>query len=153
MDGQFYSFFKVVEAPTKALAVAARLGRLGDYVALTLTKRGYVIWVYEPEAHFAPPRSNPRSSIKPAFGPAICCIASDANAYERCSIRVPDLDKAVSGLACNQRFYSIFRQEKNAADIILLAAKLGQRRDETIIAPMDDGFVLGVYEANADRVG
>ena len=50
VEGQYYSFFKVVKDRVQALEVAARLARRGDQTAITSTVKGEVVWVLEPEA-------------------------------------------------------------------------------------------------------
>nr|WP_290228232.1 hypothetical protein [Trichocoleus desertorum] len=50
VEGQYYSFFKVVKDRAQALEVAARLARRGDQTAITSTVKGEVVWVLEPEA-------------------------------------------------------------------------------------------------------
>ncbi len=50
VEGQYYSFFKVVKDRAQALEVAARLARRGDQTTITSTVKGEVVWVLEPEA-------------------------------------------------------------------------------------------------------
>lgn len=50
VEGQYYSFFKVVKDRSQALEVAARLARRGDQTTITSTVKGEVVWVLEPEA-------------------------------------------------------------------------------------------------------
>lgn len=50
VEGQYYSFFKIVKDRSQALEVAARLARRGDQTTITSTTKGEVVWVLEPEA-------------------------------------------------------------------------------------------------------
>jgi hypothetical protein len=50
VEGQYYSFFKVVKDRAQALEVSARLARRGDQTTITSTVKGDVVWVLEPEA-------------------------------------------------------------------------------------------------------
>ncbi|HEY9805354.1 MAG TPA: hypothetical protein V6D04_02205, partial [Candidatus Obscuribacterales bacterium] len=50
VEGQYYSFFRVVKDRSQALEVANRLARRGDQATITSTAKGEVVWVLEPEA-------------------------------------------------------------------------------------------------------
>ncbi|HBW58218.1 MAG TPA: hypothetical protein DEF27_10595 [Oscillatoriales bacterium UBA8482] len=50
VDGEYYSFFKAVEAADKTLEIVAKLGKVGDSTVITKTPKGYAIWVQEPNA-------------------------------------------------------------------------------------------------------
>ncbi|WP_199296218.1 hypothetical protein [Trichocoleus sp. FACHB-591] len=50
VEGQYYSFFKVVKDRAQALEVAARLSRRGDQTVITSSVKGDVVWVLEPDA-------------------------------------------------------------------------------------------------------
>ncbi|HEY9736361.1 MAG TPA: hypothetical protein V6D06_08765 [Trichocoleus sp.] len=149
LDGRFYSFFRAVPEAAKALAIATRLGKRDDEIAITLNRRGYSIWVNETQANYAPPASDPRHSLKPAFGPASCLILGDPMSFSRCTLTVPDLAQSVDGLSYSGRFYSIFRQTSDAAEAIAIAAKLAQKGDETLMTINPEGIVIAVREINA----
>lgn len=149
LDGRFYSFFKVINEAQKLLSVISRLGKQDDEVAVTPTPRGYILWVYEPQATYAPPFHAPHHSLKPAFGPPPCLILSEPSSYSRCTLIVPDIAKPITGLVHAGKYYSIFRQETNAANSMTLTAKLTQRQDETLMVIEPDGFILAIREPNA----
>jgi hypothetical protein len=50
VNGEYYSFFKVVKERQKALQVAIRLVDKGHEVVITPLAKGEVIWTLEPEA-------------------------------------------------------------------------------------------------------
>jgi hypothetical protein len=152
LDGRFYSFFRAIPEAQKAIAIATRLGKRDDEIAMTLTRRGYGIWVNEPQANYAPPAKDLRHSLKPAFGPSACLILGDASSYSRCSLKVPDLSQTVAGISYGGRYYSVFRQVKDAAEAIAIAAKLAQRGDETLMTLTPEGMALAVRELNATVV-
>ncbi|MGK7904310.1 MAG: hypothetical protein AB4352_23445 [Hormoscilla sp.] len=52
VSGKYYSFFKNVPDREKALKIAEQLTNEGDKVFLTQTRKGYLIWVLEPDAYF-----------------------------------------------------------------------------------------------------
>ncbi|MBD2260088.1 hypothetical protein [Pseudanabaena sp. FACHB-2040] len=149
LDGRFYSFFRAIPEAQRAIAIATRLGKRDDEIVMTLTRRGYGIWVNEPQAQYAPPAKDPRHSLKPAFGPSPCLILSDASSYTRCSLKVPDLSQVVDGISHNGRYYSVFRQVTGAAEAIAIAAKLAQSGDETLMVTTSGGLILAVRELNA----
>ncbi|HEY9763547.1 MAG TPA: hypothetical protein V6D07_13535 [Trichocoleus sp.] len=149
LDGRFYSFFRVIQEPQKALAVATRLGKRDDEVAMTITKRGYILWVYEAQASYAPPASAPQHSLKPAFGPQACLMLGDSTSYVACPIKLLDGDSNIPGICYNGHYYSIFRKETDALKIISMVAKLSRKGDELLLALADSGYTLAVREPNA----
>ncbi len=152
VDNQFYSFFKVIANPQKVLDVIVRLGKRDDKVAVTMTKRGFAIWVNEPGARYAPPRHQPKHTIQPVFGPKACLVITEADAYESCQIQVPDMAKPLSAITYRGRYYSIFKQEADAERLIEIAAKLTQRGDDILIAMAASNYILALLEPNAKLV-
>ncbi|MBO1348039.1 MAG: hypothetical protein EBE86_011870 [Hormoscilla sp. GUM202] len=51
VSGKYYSFLKNVPDRDKALQIAEKLTNEGDKVLLTQTRKGYLIWVFEPDAY------------------------------------------------------------------------------------------------------
>lgn len=148
VDNQFYSFFKVVNDPAKALEILARLGKRDDKVALTLTKQGYAIWAHETNAQYSPPSRQPAHRISPVFGPKTCLLLTERRAYDLCQISVPDVTKPLAAIAYRNRYYSIFKQDRDAAKIIDIAAKLARRGDDTLLTLADGDYLLGLLEPN-----
>lgn len=160
LDGQFYSFFRALPVARKALIIAARLGKREDHIAITLTGRGYALWVHEPLASLAPPRqvSSQVSSqvsdreLQPVFGPVPCLLLSNAAGYRRCRLQVPDLEQPIEGLMVGNRGYSIFRQVGDAAEAIALTARLTAMAEETVLVVTADSLLVAVFEANAVEI-
>lgn len=154
MSGKFYSFFRSVSDPNKTLGLMLKLVLRGNEVAMTLTSKGYAIWVHEPDGSLvtAPPEKTPRL-LPPTFGPADCWIISDRQpGYRVCSLKVPDLPDKIPGLASSQKFYSLYRREKNAANTLKTSARLCQRGDEAVIVVSKTGYVICIYEPGATLV-
>lgn len=148
VDNQFYSFFKVVKDPNKLLDIVARLGKRDDKVAITLTKQGYALWAYEPQAQYAPPPRQPNHRIFPVFGPKSCLLIIDSQAYSLCQVQVPDVTQPLEAIAYRNRYYSIFKQDSDAAKLLEIAAKLARRGDDTLITITDPIYRLGLLEPN-----
>lgn len=147
VDGKFYSFLKLVKTAEKALTAVSRLGKGEDEIAITLSKRGYALWVPEPQGSFSPPKRQPMLSLKPAFGPFPCLFLSDASTLEPCQIQVADLSKSVAGVRVNSDFYSVFRVEPDAQTSIQIVGKLSGRGDATLLGRARDGqYLIGVLE-------
>lgn len=51
VSGKYYSFLKNVPDRDKALKIAEQLTKEGDKVLLSQTRKGYLIWVFEPDAY------------------------------------------------------------------------------------------------------
>lgn len=152
LDGQFYSFFRALPVARKALIIAARLGKREDQVAITLTRRGYALWIHEPQASLAPPRQASERGLQPVFGPVPCLLLSNAAGYRRCSLRVPDLEQPIAGLMVGDRGYSIFRQVPDAAEAIALTARLTAMAEDTVLVVAADSLLVAVFEANAVEI-
>lgn len=148
VDNHFYSFFKVVNDPNKLLDIVARLGKRDDKVAITLTKQGYALWAYEPQAQYAPPQRQPSHRIYPVFGPKGCLFIIDPKVYSLCQVQVPDIAQPLDAIAYRNRYYSIFKQDIDAAKLLEIAAKLARRGDDTLITATDSVYRLGLLEPN-----
>lgn len=152
-DNQYYSFFRALNDPTKALGILMKLTARGDQVALTPTSRGYALWVHEPDALPALPVGIAPRVLPPIFGPADCWVMSDRQpGYRTCSLRVPDLRDAVPGLTNEQKLYSLYRRESSPDAAIRLAARLTQRGDESILLVSTAGYAICIYEPGATLV-
>jgi len=152
VDNQFYSFFKVISDPQKLLDVIIRLGKRDDKVAVTMTKRGFAIWVYEPGARYAPPAQKPGHTIQPVFGPKACLVITEADAYKLCQIQVPDIAKPLSAISYRGQYFSIFKQEGDAGRLIEIATKLTRRGDDILIAMAPPSYILALLEPNGKPV-
>lgn len=148
VDNQFYSFLKIVPEARKALDIVMRLGKRDHTAALTRTRRGYAVWAHEAGARYAPPARQPGHGIRPVFGPEMCLMVADHSAYQPCRLQVPDVAKSLSGLAYSNRYYSIFKQEIDAAKVLDIAAKLSRRGDETLLVIEPPNFTLALLEPN-----
>jgi hypothetical protein len=151
LDGRFYSFFRALDHPDKAINLLVKLSARGDQTVLTPTRQGYAVWVYESTGHVALPLNQkmPRRLL-PTLSPADCWVIRDNQpGYRLCTLKVPDLPDAVPGLANGLKLYSLYRRETDAANLLKLAARLAQRGDELVILKRPDGLVLYIYEAGA----
>lgn len=150
LDGNFYSFFRSLDDPTKVLTILRKLSAKGDATVMTPTRRGYAIWVHEPAAVLTSPKGKPSRNLPPSFGPANCWVISDRQpGYRTCTLDVPDLPDAVPGLANGQKLFSLYRQEKEADTTLKLGARLSQRGDEIVILVAQQTYALCIYEPGA----
>ncbi|MGF1520699.1 MAG: hypothetical protein ACFBSF_00080 [Leptolyngbyaceae cyanobacterium] len=152
LDSKFYSFFRVLEEPTKTLGLLLKLTARGNQVAMTPIRRGYVIWVHEPDGTLvkSPTQTSP-NLIQPTLGPADCWVIGDRQTgYRACSLKVPDLADTVLGLAdSRQRLYSLYRREKDPAQSLKLAGRLVKRGDEVILLVRKASYIICIYESDA----
>ena len=152
LDNRFYSFFRVLREPTKALGLLLKLTARGNHVAMILVNRGYVIWVYEPDGRLVTPaqKTSPKV-IQTTPGPSDCWVISDhQSGYQVCSLKVPDLSDPILGLVdSNQKLYSLYRREQEAGHSLKLAARLTKRGDEVILLVRKDSYIICIHEPNA----
>lgn len=151
LDGKFYSFFRSLSDPIKVLGLVLKLTARSDQVAVTLTNRGYVLWVHEPDSSLAQATRNAEFRLmQPTVSPAECWVISDRQpGYRACSLEVPDLPDRIPGLANHQKLYSLYRRERDAGRILKLAMRLVHRGDEVVVLVGKVGYVLCVYEPGA----
>lgn len=152
VDNQFYSFLKIVPEAHKALNVVARLGKRDYTAAITQTRQGYAVWAHEPAAVYAPPARKPGYTIRPVFGPQSCLVVTDETTYQTCRLQVPDVTKPLMALTHNDRYYSFFKQDTDAAKVLDIAAKLARRGDETLLVIEPPTFTLALLEPNGRLV-
>jgi hypothetical protein len=149
VDNKFYSFFKTVPNAQKAVDVMARLSKGDEHVALTKTRQGYAVWAYEPEAHYAAPKRNLSHTVSPVFGPKTCLLLNEPTIYDLRQLRVPDVSKPMDGLLYAGRCYSIFKQGPITDRLLEMAAKLGKRGDDALMALAPSGCILALLEPGA----
>ncbi|PSN15927.1 hypothetical protein C7293_05130 [filamentous cyanobacterium CCT1] len=152
VDNQFYSFLKIVPEARKAIDIVLRLGKRDSTAAITLTRRGYAVWAHEPGARYAPPARQPNYGIRPVFGPQTCLMVADESAYQTCRLQVPDVTKPLMALTYNNRYYSFFKQDTDAAKVLDIAAKLARRGDETLLVIESPTLTLALLEPNGRMV-
>jgi hypothetical protein len=154
LNGKFYSFFRSLNDAPKATGLMLKLTARGDQVALTPTRSGYALWVYEPEALPALPAgaSTPRT-IAPTFDPADAWIISDRQpGFRTCSLKVTDLPDIVPGIASDRKLYSLYRRDQEPESVLKLASRLTQRGDEVVLLVTKIGYALCVEEPGATLV-
>ena len=153
IHNEFYSLFQVFESPDQAIDMVVRLSRRGEEVAIRqLPSGGYALWVKEKDAR--PTRSfnliERRSTRQPR--PEFCYILTTSDEYQEVDIMVPDLDKSLSAIQFQGKYYSLFKPQVTAEQTIELTAKLAQRGDETIILALPDkapNYAVCVIEPDA----
>lgn len=149
LDHDCYSFFKTVKTAQKTLELVIKLGLRGDRSAITQTKLGYIIWVYEPEAKRMGARQKVRNSTLSDPIPSSCIILASRNDYTPCYIRVSDFPEQLPAIQHRDNYYSLFRKEPDAEQVLTMAAKLTRRGDEVLIAPAKEGYALCILEPAA----
>jgi hypothetical protein len=153
LDTNFYSFFRSLANPAKALTLLMKLAAKGNQTVMTPTRRGYAIWVYEPTGILVPSRRQTSLRSSAPLGPANCWVINERQpGYRTCSLKVPDLPDTVPGLAYGQKLFSLFRREQEADAILKLGARLSQRGDEIVILTADEAYVICIYEPGATIV-
>lgn len=147
-EREFFSFFRRIDDPAKLVSMLTKLNRRGDTkAAVTLTPKGYVLWVHESHAMPVPPQGQPQRYLQaPPVGPAFCHLALDLNDCRFCTISVPDINQPLPGIAYRNSLYSIYKQDASGDNVLALASKLAQRGDETLLVVKNDQYVLAVKE-------
>jgi hypothetical protein len=148
LDGQYYSFFKVVADAETVLKMVFKLGERGDHMVVIGAPKGHQIWIWEHEA--TPVRSpKPTQAAALKLVPACQMLSSPAQ-YQQTLVRVPDLDKPVPALQIGTRYFSIFRETDDPNEVLDLANKLSlQALDDFAIAYQDLFYRVCLLEPEA----
>ena len=149
VESQYYSFFRSFRDAQKVLRATLKLGKLGDEVAVTRTKLGYVLWVHEPDVIRASSKRVTSGSVKTTLSPATCLILQDRTNYRSCYIRMPDVPQKFEAIQYNGHYYSLFRQGTDLDKLLEMAAKLTKRGDNLAIAPTQAGYAICLWEPTA----
>jgi hypothetical protein len=148
VEEKYYSFFKVVRDGQQALEVAAKLSHRGDEITITQTKKGYGIWIWEPEASASAPSDRPQSPVRHSVL-ATSKILVFGNQYQVRQVRVPDLEQLLMAILVDQKYYSFFKAAENGQQALEIAAKLSQKGDELVITFEQQGYGIWVEELEA----
>jgi hypothetical protein len=155
IDGRFYSFFKFVRIADEVLKLVGRLSLRNNRLAITYlatATQGYGIWVLENQAIDLNPEQSQRQNAKLNAPPIEFKYFPLEQECKLIDIRVPDLYEPIPAIYDEGKYYSLFKVEDLAVDVLLLAAKLTQRRDEVAIAQLDQGFAVCVLETEANPI-
>lgn len=147
---RYYSFFKVIKDPQKALHVVAKLVSRGDEVAMTRTIKGDVIWIYEPEAQeekATQPKPNPQR-MPVSSSKRWQLLASELD-YQPCQIRVPDVAKPLLAIYTGHQYYSYLRTVRDQKQAIDLAERLAHKGQVTRITHSGQTWQIWVLESEA----
>lgn len=147
VDDKYYSFFRIEKDSQRALEITNKLTRRGDQTVITKTAKGYVIWVLEPEAcpeQLTQDRSQSTNSSQVSYK-----LLESRSQYQPCQIRVPDLDKRLSAILVEGKYYSLFRVAGDRQKFTETIAKLNRRNDETVVTRTSKGFIIWVLEPEA----
>lgn len=149
IDAQYYSFFRNMPKADKAIILATKLGQRGDRVALSYSKRGYLLWVYEPDAVPSPPPFAKMRPVRPTFGPPDCLLIWSPSDWQPCRIRTTDYPEPLGAVQYGNSFYSLYRRVDDPAEALNLSMKLAKRGDEVAIAPGNQGYGVCLWEPTA----
>lgn len=147
---QFYSFFRSERDRARALELAAKLRQRDHLPLLTQTPKGFAIWIFEPDALLAPQRAIAQSftrvdSSRTALDSSYRILTS-TDSYQTCEICVPDLDKRLSAILYEGRFYSLFKTVDDIDQAAQIINRLSYRGDETVIIQSMEGMSLWILE-------
>jgi hypothetical protein len=147
---QFYSFFRSERDKMRALELATKLRQRDHLPLLTQTPKGFAIWIFEPDALLSPQRAIAQSPINTASFPteldSSYRVLSLTDTYQTCEICVPDLDKRLSAILYEGRFYSLFKTVDDLQQAAQIINRLSYRGDETVIIQSVEGMSLWILE-------
>jgi hypothetical protein len=153
----YYSFFKVVTTLDRAKQLVNRLVERGNRSVVTTTPKGYVLWVYEAKAQCHSNRDGLRktshmSGFHVEMTERQAQILRSERDYQACKIQVPDLDKPLTGIICNQKVYSLLRIVRDEAQATELAEKLEGKGNKALITASAYGYSVWVLEPEGRAV-
>ena len=147
VSDRYYSFFKVVKEPQKALQIAAKLVYRGDEVVITHTIKGDAIWIYETQACESKLKSTkPEPQLISELG--LWRILESERDYQPCQIRVPNLAKPLMAICVDHQYFSLLRAVSNQTQAISLADRLANKGHATRITK-NGAWAVWVLESEA----
>ena len=148
VDGNYYSFFRVVNEPDRANQLIDRLTRKSNsQVMVTEIPKGYALWVHEPDArlHSLRQKTPVRSSENLVTEQALEMLTSDRE-YIPCQIQVPDLDKPLTGISYHGKLYSLLRIVRDEKQARELSQRLHKKGNRCLISSSAYGYSVWVLE-------
>jgi hypothetical protein len=149
VDEAYYSFFRATAEQQTALKLAARLQQRGDRVVLTKLPKGYGVWVLEPDAQGC---SGHTVAASPASDSVEISVLVAPSQYQRCWVRVPDLDKPLIAVLYSGKFYSLFKAIADFKQVLPVIRRLSQQGDDVIVTQTPAGYALWILEPDAHLV-
>ena len=156
VDGNYYSFFRVVNEPDRVAQLIDRLTRKSNaQVVVTEIPKGYALWVHEPDArlhslrHKTPVRSS--KSLASSTEQASELLTSDRE-YLPCQIQVPDLDKPLTGINYYGKLYSLLRIVRDEKQARELSQRLHKKGNRCLISSSAYGYSVWVLEPDGRAI-
>lgn len=156
VDGNYYSFFRVVNEPDRVAQLIDRLTRKSNAkVMVTEIPKGYALWVHEPEArlHSLRQKTPLRSAenLVNATEQALEMLTSDRE-YIPCQIQVPDLDKPLTGITYHGKLYSLLRIVRDERQARELSQRLHKKGNRCLISSSAYGYSVWVLEPDGRAI-
>jgi hypothetical protein len=150
VQGQYYSFFKMVKDRYQAIDISARLAQRGDKTVITKAAKGYAVWVLEPEAQLHTP-AKPVTPAPIAAQPpqSRFKLLESRDQYHPCHVRVPDLEQRLAAVLVDGSYYSLLKVAKDEAQAMELATRLVNRGNDTVVIKNFKGYTVWVVEPEA----
>ena len=156
VDGNYYSFFRVVNEPDRVAQLIDRLTRKSNaQVVVTEIPKGYALWVHEPDArlhslrHKTPVRNS--KSLASSTEQASELWNSDRE-YLPCQIQVPDLDKPLTGINDDGKLYSLLRIVRDEKQARELSQRLHKKGNRCLISSSAYGYSVWVLEPDGRAI-
>ena len=156
VDGNYYSFFRVVNEPDRVAQLIDRLTRKSNaQVVVTEIPKGYALWVHEPDAtlhslrHKTPVRSS--KNLADFTEQASELLTSDRE-YLPCQIQVPDLDKPLTGINYYGKLYSLLRIVRDEKQAQELSQRLHKKGNRCLISSSAYGYSVWVLEPDGRAI-
>lgn len=147
-EGNYYSFFRVVQDHQKTLNLCQRLAAKGNQPIITTTHKGNGIWVLEPDARPASPAKRDRPD-----GQFQGQILELNHPVEIRYVHVPQLNMnmRLATVLVDGKYYSLFKFVKSQQLALELAASLSREGKEVVMTKTEDGIAVWLLEPNANQ--
>ncbi len=158
VEDQYYSFFRVVNDPERLTQLVDRLSSKNNVqIIVTTIPKGFAIWIHEPDARLHNLRRETVHRILPTentlgTGESSYEVLTSDRDYSPCQIRVPDLDKPLTGIIYKTNLYSllrIVRDQKQAQD---LSQRLYKKGNRCLISSSPYGYSVWVLEPDGQKL-
>jgi hypothetical protein len=144
--GKYYSYARLCPTREKAFETTSRLLDKKRLSIITEAPKGFVVWMWEPQATITQLTAKESTLTKKGF----CKLLKlEGSTVPTCEIQTADLDKPLTAIMVSGQFYALLKSVGNREEASDLGRRMSQRGAKILVTPRKRGFSLWIHEPNA----
>jgi hypothetical protein len=145
--GKYYSYARFATTEEKAFETTMRLLDKHRLSLITQVPKGYVVWMFEPDAQLA------AKNAKPSKDGFCKLLKVEASTVPTCQIHVDDLDKPLTAIQVSGQFYVLLKSVRDREEAVELGRRMSRRGAKILVTPKKKSFALWIYEKDCPTNG